>query len=149
MSHAFQKYPAKAAFGKVKEPNYASDFTRTKKSLNAYCIEKKDFNCKKSWTQGDYLLYNDAQNSVRGSCIPFFNTSNLASNLYTREYLPGFCLLQDSSGCSPKITPQVNATVPFYYRYVIDPRGLLFGVSPCGLNNYANYMTPELQGSKQ
>lgn len=148
MAHAFQKFPANVAFGRIKESNYASDYTYNKKSQIAFCVENKNFNCKKSWTQGNYLLYNNAQNINLNACQPFYNTSNLASNLFTRENLVGVCSLVDTSGnCSPKLVP-TSSSNPFYYRYIIDPSGTLFGVSPCGINNYANLMVPGLQNSQ-
>ena len=79
-----------------------------------------------------------------------FNTSNLAANLYTKEYLKGVCVVLDSSDnlCNPKI-PIIDATesktAPLYFRYFIDPYGQLFGSTPCGVNNYTNYMIPSLQ----
>jgi hypothetical protein len=147
MAHAFQKFPANVAFGRIKESNYASDYTYNKKSQIAFCLENKNFNCKKSWTQGNYLLYNNAQNINLNACQPFYNTSNLASNLFTKESLVGVCSVVDTSGnCSPKLAP-TSSSNPFYYQYVIDPCGTLFGVSPCGINNYANLMVPGLQKS--
>jgi len=149
MAHAFQKFPANVAFGRIKESNYASDYTYNKKSIRTFCIENRNFNCKKSWTQGDYLLYNNAQNRTLTACQPFYNTSNLASNLFTKENLVGVCSVADTSGnCSTKLVNTTSSSSnPFYYRYVIDPSGTLFGVSPCGINNYANYMIPSLQKS--
>jgi hypothetical protein len=145
MAHAFQKLPANVAFGRIKESNYASDYTYNKKSQLAYCKENRNFNCKKSWSQGEYLLYNNAQNISLSLCSDLYNTSNLASNLYTKEDLKFVCSVVDTSGnCSPKIAP-TSSSNPFYYRYVIDPCGTLFGVSPCGISNYANYMVPGLQ----
>ena len=149
MAHAFQKFPANVAFGRIKEPNCASDYIYNKKSLIAFCIENKNFNCKKSWTQGEYLLYNNAQNYTLNLSSKFYNTSNLASNLFTKEDLSFVCSVVDTSGnCSPKFgNTTTSGGFPFYWGYVIDPCGTLFGVSPCGVNNYANYMTPSLQKS--
>jgi len=149
MAHAFQKFPANVAFGRVKESNYAGDYIYNKKSLIAFCNENRNFNCKKSWTQGDYLLYNNAQNFTLNLSSKFYNTSNLASNLFTKENLAGVCSVVDTSGnCSTKLGNTTSSSFPpFYYQYIIDPCGTLFGVSPCGINNYANLMTPSLQKS--
>ncbi len=79
-----------------------------------------------------------------------FNTSNLAANLYTKECLLDVCVVSDISNnsCGPKI-PIIDAAVsktnPLYFRYFIDPKGELFGATPCGVNNYVNYMIPSLQ----
>ena len=150
MAHAFQKFPANVAFARIKQTNYAGDYTYNKKSQIAFCVENKNFNCKKSWSQGEYLLYNNAQNINLNACQPFYNTSNLASNLYTKENLKFVCSGADTSGnCSPKFgNTTTSGGSPFYWGYVIDPFGELFGVSPCGINNYANFMVPGLQVNK-
>jgi hypothetical protein len=153
MAHAFQPLPGNVAFRKLKESNYASDYIYNKKSLIAYCVEKKDFQCKKSWNQGELFLYNNGRYIVNNMPCSSFNTTNLGSNLYTKENLTGVCVIQDTSGgfnCNPFINAIPTLTAqnsPLYFRYVIDPAGNLFGRTDCGVNNYANYMVPSLQGS--
>jgi hypothetical protein len=157
MAHAFQPTPGNVTFRKTREPNYASDYIYNKKSLMAYCIEKKDFNCKKSWNQGELFLYNNGQYlTTYAKCSPY-NTSNLGSNLYTKLDVSGVCVIRDttlnntsSSACSPQISAipvLTSQSQPLYYRYNIDPSGQLFGRTPCGVNNYTIFMTPSLQGS--
>jgi hypothetical protein len=158
MAYAFpplignQPVQGNVTFRKTREPNYASDYIYNKKSLMAYCIEKKDFNCKKWWNQGELFLYNNGQYlATYGKCSPY-NTSNLGSNLYTKLDVSGVCVITDTSlnACSPKISAipvLTSQSQPLYYRYNIDPSGQLFGRSPCGVNNYTIFMTPSLQGS--
>jgi hypothetical protein len=152
MAHAFQPLPGNVTFRKTKESNYASDYIYNKKSLMAYCVEKKDFNCKKWWNQGELFLYNNGQYLVTtAKCSPF-NTSNLGSNLYTKQDLSSVCVITDTSSntCKPKINAISISTSnkePLYNRYNIDPSGQLFGRTPCGENNYTIFMTPSLQGS--
>jgi len=81
-----------------------------------------------------------------------FKKTNLVSNLYTKENLKGVCVARNITAtkntCSPKIASidaNLSKTNPLYYNYSIDPRGQLFGRTPCGLNNYMNYATPSLQ----
>ena len=144
MAHAFQPIPANVTFQQVKEPGFASDYISNKKSYLAYCNKKSSFDCKRRLTQGEYLLYNDGRSLTTGLCSPFFNNSNLVSNLYSKENLSGVCTVSDTTSiCAPKIDPSL--TTPFYNNYIIDPNGALFGRTPCGLNNYVAYMTPSIQ----
>ena len=144
MAHALQPIPANPAFKKIKESNYASDYIYNKKSIITYCNEKKNFACKKSWNQGNYLLYNNGRTRA-DQCLYAGNTSELYSNLFTKENLTGVCTVEDIQykTCSPKLS---NAD-PFYDTYNIDPNGELFGRSQCGINNYVMYMQPGLQNS--
>jgi len=146
MAHAFQPIPANPTFRKLRESTYASDYITNKKSLIVYCNEKKSFGCKKSWNQGDYLLYNNGQSVVNNLCASKFNTSNLFSNLITKENLSGVTVLLDA--CNYEVTAKIiypTCIAPFYQTYIIDPNGELFGNTYCGINNYASYMIPSLQ----
>jgi hypothetical protein len=96
------------------------------------------------------VTFRKIKNSSYPKVCSSFNTSNLAANLYTKESLAGVCVVADSNEnlCSPQI-PVIDATqsktAPLYFRYFIDPKGELFGSTPCGVNNYATYMIPSLQ----
>jgi hypothetical protein len=42
--------------------------------------------------------------------------------------------------CSDPVTIDMLSTVPFNWTNTIDPVGALFGDTPCGIENYINYM---------
>jgi hypothetical protein len=141
--------PPSSAFGKVKNDAYfASDFITRKKTLLAYCNAQSSVNCKKSWTQGEYLRYYNGLQITNNLCTPFYNTTNLEANLFTKENLYGVCTVANTSGsCGPLISTPVSLTTPFYWNYTIDPCGQLFGKENCSISNYTNYMVPGLQDS--
>ena len=64
------------------------------------------------------------------------------SNLYTkldlsvlRENTP---IISDLNGGTYPVT--IDTTVQPYLKYNIDPSGNLFGDSPCGIDNYLDYV---------
>jgi hypothetical protein len=146
MAHAFQPIPANPAFRKLRESTYASDYITNKKGLIVYCNEKKNFGCKRSWNQSNYLLYNNGQSATNNLLSSKFNTSELFSNLVTKENLLDVPVIMDANNYEvPTNIVHPTCIEPFYHRYIIDPDGVLFGKTLCGFNNYANFMEPSLQ----
>lgn len=78
------------------------------------------------------------------SCVPStFDKSQLYVNLYTTMTLNSdIPVITDLSGGTFPVTIPTASSTPSYLTYVIDPSGILFGDTPCGINNYMNYVIP-------
>jgi len=147
----------KPAFGNTFESKYSSDYLRNKKAKLLY---GNNYNSLKVTgrlgSQNNLLLY-DRSKLIRTvetcSTIPAFNKANLVSGLYTTEnlgsnlngrvnvltgvgYIDASCNTYSATAVDKAAIYPTTATVPFYYKYKIDPCGLLFGNTPCGYDNY-------------
>jgi len=148
----------KPAFGNTFESKYSSDYLRNKKAKLLY---GNNYNSLKVTgrlgSQNNLLLYDRAKliRTVETcSTIPAFNKANLVSGLYTTEnlgsnlngrvnvltgvgYIDASCNTYSATAVDKAaIYPATGVTTPFYYKYKIDPCGLLFGNTPCGYDNY-------------
>jgi hypothetical protein len=159
----------KPAFGNTFESKYSSDYLRNKKAKLLYGNNYNSLKVTgRLGSQNNYLLYGRGKliRTVE-TCptIPAFNKANLVSGLYTTENLgPSFTDLSgnffinhvnvvtpvsyNSATCNTYsatavdktvIYPATGVTTPFYYKYKIDPCGLLFGNTPCGYDNYEKF----------
>lgn len=130
--------PEKASFGKIKEPLSSSEYIKNKKSIQVFNeqLNFNSFNTQKSYN--DFSLFNNGlklQNSQKCRVLEI-NKNNLESNLFTILDLSCVPVLS-SSTISPT---SINLSeYPFFYYYEIDPLGLLFGKTDCGIDNYLNY----------
>ena len=146
MSHAFQPISsAKSTFKELKEPQYASDYITNKKAHISYCnnnCKKISTLCKKKWSEGDYLLYKKGRDAKLSILLgTTFDTTELYGGLMTYEDLMDVSVIQNNiTSDSPTLIHPLN--VPFYQYYNIDPNGVLFGNTPCGVNNYVKFMEP-------
>mgnify|MGYP003347050020 FL=1 len=139
MAHSFKNYPAKPAFGVNRESINASDYILRKKAKASFC---KSGICPQKYilnTQGEHSILRLAKYLNYNKYILPFNKNNLNINLVTKLDLEGVCVIEDASGnvCPTDI---VYLEIPnFYNRYIIDPKGKLFGNTQCGINNFLNY----------
>ena len=86
---------------------------------------------------GDFTIYKCCKRCCHNTIDPEI----LNNNLVKKMDLTGVNVLQTIYPLSNPITPTtINPNSIFYLTYNIDPDGLLFGNSPCGINNYPNYM---------
>jgi hypothetical protein len=106
---------------------------------------------KESTAAGDYLFKKQLQASM---CVPSLNKCppppppsslsqykyNLNMNLFTTLDLNGVYVVEDSVGKVSPTTINKTAAANFYNRYVIDPKGQLFGNTPCGYTNFLFYL---------
>jgi hypothetical protein len=107
--------PGKRTFLQLKEPGNASDFTLTK-GTSVFCC-----GC--------------------DPCSKIVDPTYLYVNLIKKMDLNGVDVVQSVYPLSSPVAPTtINPSVPFYLNYSIDPKGALFGNSPCGINNYPNFM---------
>jgi hypothetical protein len=115
---------AKYAFGNsVVNSSYASDYLYNKKSKLVNCNARKTIQCKKGFTQGKYLLYNNEQLRRNGVLL---NHSNLNSGLYTQNNFEGtnnICKYGAETGgvvaCTSPTTVDTGL-LPFYSYYKIN-----------------------------
>ena len=120
MSRPFSYNSAKSSFAQVKEPVEASTYTQTKKAK--------------------YIFYQCQCQYVE------FDKTQLFTNLYTKLDL------SDLSGNTPVISDlsgnnfpaSISTSVTPYLKYNIDPSGVLFGNTPCGINNYLNFISYDI-----
>jgi len=109
MAYAF---PARPTFRTLKESSYASDYITNKKGIIAFCKDKRDFKCKKSWSQGDYSIYNNGQNTINNLCSSKFNSANLNYNLLTKLNLNGVNTFNESYNNRCSLNNNVEYAVP-------------------------------------
>jgi len=150
----------KYCFGSLIEPTNSSNYLLNKKSKVLFnnALTKKIGNHKNN----NYLSYQDS-NLLKNGCkllqpnsILPFNKGNLQINLITKMDLKCVPTLSSSIIYTKYINSNVLPTsptttlpligyfnsvsnYPFWYLYNIDPKGLLFGVNDCSVNNYLKY----------
>ena len=152
MAHAFKTIPGKSSFGVVKESVYQSDYISRIKTKNMVCNKKINnvFNVKNPVS--DYNQLNQLKH-LDNSCGLPFNKSNLVTNIYSKIDLQYVCVIGkgntgiNSNDCNTgagdtgcNMASDYTQNSPFYQQYIIDPCGALFGNTPCGVNNFTNYM---------
>jgi hypothetical protein len=107
---------------------------------------------KESTAEGDYIVKKKVQ---AAKCVASLNKCgnippspsplnrykyNLNMNLFTTLNLTPVEVVEDSaSKDSPTLIDKVLAA-NFYNNYVIDPKGQLFGNTPCGYKNFLFYL---------
>lgn len=140
MSRPFSNYSAKPTFGKVNEPLDANEYIKNKKTKYSFCTPNICHPNKNIYSQSNLLLLREANNLAFNPCNNFDKTQ-LYSNLYTKLDL------SDLSGNTPVISDlsgnfpvNIKTDVTPYLTYHIDPSGNLFGNTPCGIDNYLNYV---------
>jgi hypothetical protein len=152
---------SKSCFGSLIEPTNSSNYLLNKKSKVLYnnALTKKIAKHKNY----DYLSYQD-YNLLKNGCklsepnnILPFNKGNLQINLITKMNLTCVSTLSSSIIYTKYIDNSVLPTsptttlpligyfndvnnYPFWYLYNIDPKGSLFGVNNCSVNNFLKYM---------
>lgn len=153
MAHTFKIIPAKPTFATLRSNTFQSDYITNKKSRLAYCNTSNKCNN----TSGSYNQMNLLNNGRRLSYIYLaknglipFNKTNLVAGLYSKMNLKNVCTLINGfpcnnidtscAACSDPVSIDMLSTVPFYWTNTIDPVGALFGDTPCGIENYINYM---------
>lgn len=136
---------ANKTFGQFKEPKDASEYLHNKKARATYCVANKCAPSIKVYSESDRLLFNKSNQLSLYPCANGFNTANLNINLITRLNLRGVPVIQDASSGAVPSTITLDS-VPFL-DYVIDPSGILFGNSVCGINNFTKLFTPNVQVS--
>lgn len=131
MAHSFKTIPGRPSFGVFYEPNDAGDYILNKKAKATFCGGNKCTPSISVNTQGNLLLLKKSNYLSYYQCINNVNKTNLNVNLITKLNLENVNVLQPQD-------MSLNA-IPYTY-YTVDPDGELFGNTPCGYNNYLNYL---------
>lgn len=145
MSRPFSNNSAKSSFAQVKEPVRASTYTQSKKTKYTFCQPK---------------IYKPNKNVYSPSNILFLKTANvyprtnsdktqLFTNLYTKLDLSNLTgntpIISDLSGNTFPVT--IDTSVTPFLKYNIDPSGVLFGNTLCGINNFINYISYDVSSN--
>jgi len=145
MSRPFSNYSAKPTFAQVNKPLDASEYVKNKKTKYSFCNPNICHPNKNIYSQSNLLFLRQANVLAFYPCNNFDKTQ-LYSNLYTKLDL------SDLSGNTPVISDLsgnifpvlIDTTVAPFLKYNIDPSGNLFGNTPCGIDNYLNYVTYDI-----
>jgi hypothetical protein len=134
MSNTFNK---NNCFGANRESIEAGDYIQKKKARATYCNSNVCIK-KNTGTYENYNLLHTAQQLDTYNCYLPFNKYNLNRNLFTELDTSGVCVLRDASNgaCATRIDASLN----IFDNYIIDPSGVLFGNSVCGINNFVDLM---------
>lgn len=140
MSRPFANFGANPTFAKKKTIAEAGDYIKNKKAIYSLCTPNICHPNKNIYSQNNYLLLKQANKLKFYPDINKLNYSQLYANLYTKLDLSGVPVLyRVSTGTTtPVIIDPNDFTV--YKTYKIDPKGFLFGNTPCGLYNFENYV---------
>lgn len=154
----------KQCFGKLKDSSSQSSYISKKKAKNIFCSNNicskqtlenikinnnnkpYDFLNNNIYNYNNLYLYNKY---ILSKNIENINKTDLAINLIVKEDLEDVCVISAGfpevpneygfyDDCSFS-TIDFSSTIPYYISNTIDPRGLLFGNSPCNINDFTNY----------
>ena len=126
------------AFGQSSTTQNAGDYISNKKSNLTLCNTKTCLPKTPTINQSNYLLLKKV-NYIKysGATNPLGSSKNcLASGLTTTIDLLDVSVIQNNTGVSP--TTISTSSIP-YLTYAIDPSGVMFGNSICGLNNINDF----------
>ena len=131
----------KQAFGQSSTTQAAGDYISNKKANLISCNSKTCLPKTPTRNQSNYLLLTKANyikyanvTNPRGS-----DKNNLVSGLTTTIDLLNVPVIQNNAGESPTT---ISTSVIPYLTYVIDPSGVMFGDSICGLSDINDFRVP-------
>lgn len=155
----YSPYSARPAFGENNKVQNARDYINDKSTRLIFCNAKYCDPIKKInvSSQGDLLLlkktkylnyykslYDKNNSNYISKTVPnyIFNKTNLNVNLISKLDLKNVEVISNNlTGQNPTpIILRPSNNIPYYNNYKIDPNGILFGNTPCGINNYENFM---------
>lgn len=139
---------ARPTFGTFKKTSDAGDYIYRKKALNSTCNPNvvsccSRLNKTRNNSQNELMMLNNAKLYNRRDGFAF-SVKDLNINLVTTLDLLGVSVILDTSGNVCPTQLEYSALQDFYIRYAIDPKGELFGNTPCGQNNYQHYLRMNL-----
>jgi hypothetical protein len=153
MAHAFKIIPANPTFGTLRPNVFQSDYIVNKKAKLAYCNSSSkcvnninsSYNQMNLFNNGRRISFNYLANN---KLIPF-NKTNLVAGLYSKMDLENVCTLINGfpcnhidtcTACKNAVSINKDSLVPLNWTNTIDPVGELFGNTPCGTDNFIDYM---------
>lgn len=132
-------YPAKSAFKSNKESKDAGSYISNKTASTISC----DRSCNRT-TYNYHQLYrlhnNSRQFTKKNIFKPTFDKTDLNINLFTKLDLQNVCVVNNN--ITQKCASSIDPSSPFYLTYTVDPSGVLFGNTECGINNFENFLVP-------
>ena len=145
MSNIFNVNSAKNTFGVFSEPQTAGDYLYNKKAKTLFC----NLNCnsirnkqKKHMYYENNLLYKRSLQLSNINKTNIIDKTNLNINLITKLDLQDVPVIQDLSNNA--IPSSINTKNIPYLTYNIDPSGVLFGNTVCGLYNYEKFIVYDI-----
>ena len=132
---------AKRCFIQFLEPQDAGDYILNKSAKTTYCVPNRCTPNIKGGSQNNYLMYKKSNNlRIQSNCVTSLNKSNLNINLITKLDLKDIPVIEDFSGNKiPSSIINSPLIIP-YLEYNVDPKGLLFGNTICGVNDFLRYL---------
>ena len=118
------------AFGQFNEPDDAGNYILNKSAKATFCKANQCIPSTNIYTQSNLLLLRRSNTLKYYNYTNSFNKANLNINLLTKLNLKNVDVLN-------KIN---NVPTQPYLNYNIDPKGQLFGETPCGAKNFVSYM---------
>ena len=147
MSRPFAKYPAKPTFAQINEALDASEYIANKKAKYSFCKPNICYPNKNVYSQSNYLIQKQANNLKFNYYGNNIDNTQLYINLLTElDISSNIPVISDSSGNTYPAIINPCSVVP-YLAYNIDPSGVLFGESPCGLYNFENFVVYNTQSN--
>jgi hypothetical protein len=128
---------ANSAFANQKPISDAGDYITQKKIKYSFCKPNICHPNKNVNTQSNLLNLKQA-NSLAFYPYSNFDKTQLYSNLYSSLVLNSN--VQSFSNLSGQYPVNVDPDTISWTNYIIDPSGQLFGLTPCGIQNFENYV---------
>jgi hypothetical protein len=147
MAHSFKTNLGKSAFGVYKESLDANEYITNKTAQTTFCYPNVCTPSRTVNTQGNLLsLWRSNKLTFYKNGYARFNKLNLNMNLITKLDLKYVPVVQSNN--TPFETPtninfvdgSTGVFVDPYLNYQIDPSGVLFGNTICGINNYLDFV---------
>ena len=138
MAHSFKTNSGKNAFGVFSEPLEAGEYIYNKKARASYCVANSCVPAIKVGSESNLLFFKRSNRLSLYPCNHSIDKANLNINLITKLDLKDVPVMANIVGNVVPTTISTSA-IP-YLTYNIDPSGVLFGNTICGINNYVQYM---------
>ncbi len=154
MAHSFKTSMGGKTFKVFAESSTSGVYTYNKKAQASYCNRNKCPINVKVGSQSNLILYNNAflLNASKSRCIRTlgYDNTELYINLISKLDLPGnLPIITDLSGqAHPVKIDASNNPLPPYLTYDVDPSGVLFGDTICGINNYVRFMVYDISSNR-
>lgn len=142
MSRPFANYQGKQTFAEFNEPLDANEYISNKKAMYTFCNPNICHPNKNIGSQNNYLLLKRANTLKYYQYVNTIDKTQLYINLITNLNLSigETPIISDLSGNFPvNISPNVSNNI----SYNVDPSGVLFGTTPCGIMNFENFIQYE------
>jgi len=115
-------YNASPTFQSNKEPQDAGDYILNKANTVTFCNSTCPTSRLIGSTYQNFYNFRTFTLLKKQAPLPTFNKTDLNINLFTKMDLEGVTVINDKG--------------------IIDPSGVLFGNTECGINNFENFLVP-------